>query len=464
MSENNPSTVIRITKEEALSDHVDDLLKRQMSLRGEPGVTRDRRKKWYYQNWLVLALAGTLGAILAWAVLEPFFDDYLYMQGEVSDLNLADSLPLRMVNGGTNLQLLQPVEGSFRLKGEKFYLLRGVQELHAQGGATHFNIETLRDGDAVGVYVDYNPGTEQDLTLVRFVVPEPPKQSSSRASMPLRQLQARKNTAAILMFALVAGMIGLFVGAADGLVCRLPRRALLAGGVGLLIGCIGGFFCNIFANLVYTPLNNLAMAQFEHGGFSLSGFGFLIQLVGRSLAWCVAGMAMGLGQGIALRSRRLLLYGLIGGIIGGLFGGLLFDPIDLILLGPDKPSAHWSRLIGFAVIGASVGGLIGIVELLARDSWLRMTQGPLMGKEFLLFKDVMTVGSSPHSDIYLFNDPKVEKEHAIIRGVGDQCEIEALGKTTPLLLNNRPVQHSRLRHGDNVTIGRTSFVYQQRKG
>ena len=40
----NPETadgVIRISREEATSSHVDDLLKRQMSLRGEPGVTRD---------------------------------------------------------------------------------------------------------------------------------------------------------------------------------------------------------------------------------------------------------------------------------------------------------------------------------------------------------------------------------------------------------------------------------------
>jgi hypothetical protein len=34
---------------------------------------------------------------------------------------------------------------------------------------------------------------------------------------------------------------------------------------------------------------------------------------------------------------------------------------------------------------------------------------------------------------------------------------------TPVLLNNRTVMRARLRHGDNVTIGRTSFVFQQRK-
>jgi pSer/pThr/pTyr-binding forkhead associated (FHA) protein len=142
---------------------------------------------------------------------------------------------------------------------------------------------------------------------------------------------------------------------------------------------------------------------------------------------------------------------------------LLFDPIDLILLGPDKPSAAVSRLIGFAVIGACVGAMIGVVELLARDAWLRMTQGPLAGKEFLIFKDVMNVGSSPRSDIYLFNDPTVSESHARLRAVGADCEIENLNERQPALLNGRPVRHARLRHGDQISIGRTIFVFQTRK-
>ena len=84
-------------------------------------------------------------------------------------------------------------------------------------------------------------------------------------------------------------------------------------------------------------------------------------------------MAMGLGQGIALRSKRLLLYGFLGGVVGGLFSGLLFDPIDQIFLEPDKPAPP-DRLIGFGVIGLSVGAMIGVVELLAPEMpWSRMT-------------------------------------------------------------------------------------------
>jgi len=215
---------------------------------------------------------------------------------------------------------------------------------------------------------------------------------------------------------------------------------------------------------VYAPLSALAMRQQGDSAAGLTTFGFIIQMGGRSLGWCLAGMAMGLGQGIALRSSRLLIYGLLGGVIGGLLGGLLFDPIDLLLLGADKPSSHWSRLVGIVLVGGSVGAMIGVVELLARDAWLRMVEGPLAGKEFLIFKDTMHLGSSPRSEIYLFNDEDVAAQHGIIRGVGSNYEIENLCREEPLLVNGAPITRTRLRNGDQITIGRTVFVFQRRKG
>lgn len=463
MNEPIPADTIRITKEEATSTHVDDMLKRQMSLRGEPGVTRDRRRKWYFQNWLVLALAGAIGAFIAWAMIEPYFDDQLYVQGAISDLKLDDTLTDVVNLGGKAVRLKRDAIGSFQLNGDKIYLLDGVKEIDADGRTGRFNASRLHNGDVIGAYVQFFGGMRDDLALATFVVPTPKPRSTSKAAMRLEQLSAQSHAAALLLFPTVAGLIGLFIGAVDGFICRLPRRAFLAGGVGLLVGFTGGFVCSFLANLAYSPLSELASRQLDAGGLA-GAFGFLVQMTGRSLAWGLAGLAMGLGQGIALRSGRLLLYGLIGGIIGGLGGGVLFDPIDLILLGPDKPSAHWSRMIGLTVIGLAVGAMIGLVELLARDAWLRMTQGPLTGKEFLIFKDVMTIGSSPKSDLYLFNDPQVSRQHAMIRAIGDECEIEAKDSTAPVLLNNRPIQRARLRHGDNVTIGRTSFVFQRRKG
>jgi hypothetical protein len=460
-SENNPG-LIKISYEEAADSHVDDLLKRQMSMRGEPGVTRGQNRRWYYQNWFVFMIVGTLAALAAWAMLEPFFADMLYVQGPIEQLSAEGSLTEEYNLKKSDLRFRADEVGWIQVKGEKIWLLDRTEVLRKGGHPLSLDPGDLKVGESIGVYVEYLPGQRKDLALAFYVTKELTHQSAARAALSLYQLHSRKHVASLLLFPLVAGMVGLAIGSVDGFICRLPKRALLSGLVGLLVGFIGGFISSILAGIIYEPLSTLASHQTAGGSYTT--LGFIIQMVGRSLAWGMAGMAMGLGQGIALRSKRLLIYGLLGGVVGGLLGGLLFDPIDMIFLGSHQPNAFLSRLIGFAVVGGAVGALIGIVELLARDAWLRMTQGPLAGKEFLIFKDVMNIGASPRSDIYLFNDPAVAQHHAVLRAVGDECEIESRQPDQRVLLNNRPVQQARLRHGDQVTIGRTIFAYQKRKG
>lgn len=460
--------VIRITREEAMGSHVDDLLKRQMSFRGATGITRDLGKRWYYQSWFLLMIAGAVGAFIAWAIMEPHFDDRQYLQGLVSSVDSNRTLPLRIHSGDRYFefkpQFRALVRGTVTVNGQDFWLHKDTKALNLDGTKSPITPAELSTGREIGVYAEGLVVGDKSEFFAMYVDPSPPARPEGAAPMSFSQVLAKNQASSLLLFPLVAAFIGLAIGAADGIVCRLPRRALMAGGVGLLVGFIGGFVSSTLASLVYSPLNQLAVQQQGQSFGSLSTFGFFVQVTARILAWGLAGTAMGLGQGIALRSKRLLLYGLLGGVLGGLLGGLLFDPIDLLLLGPDKPSAHWSRLIGFCVIGASVGGMIGFVELMARDAWLRMTQGPLAGKEFLIFKDIMNLGSSPRCEIYLFNDPGVEDVHATIRAIGDECEIENVSTTNPAQINNRPVTRSRLRHGDQIRIGRTEFVFQRRRG
>ena len=458
-----PFGVIRITREEAASQHVDDLLKRQMSLRGEGGITRDRRGAWYYQNWFIFMVAGLVAAVAAWAIIEPFFDDMLYIQGTVEQLNSDEPLSRTISVGGQEFELNFDARGWVIVNSEKVWITDEARTYHAGRSGDTVNLAALKQGQALGVYVLKDSVSDVHLPLALFIDPDPPMKPPQKATMRLENQIAQTNAASMLLFSTVAALVGLAIGAADGLVCRLVRRVLLGGAVGLLAGFIGGFISMILANLVYAPLSALAMKQTGSAAAGLTMFGFLTQMGGRSLGWCIAGMAMGLGQGLALRSGRLLLYGFLGGVIGGLLGGLLFDPIDLLIMGVHKPSAHVSRLVGIGVIGASVGAMIGIVELLARNAWLRMVEGPLAGKEFLIFKDTMYVGSSPRSDIYLFNDDQVAPQHAVIRSVGDNYEIENLNRENPASVNGRPLQRARLHSGDQIGIGRTSFMFQKRK-
>src|SRR4051812_252615 len=81
-----PGASIRITEADAHSSHVDDLLRRQANLRGDTGITRDRGRRWYYQNWFILMIAGLIAAFAGWCIVEPIFDDFPYIEGTINDV------------------------------------------------------------------------------------------------------------------------------------------------------------------------------------------------------------------------------------------------------------------------------------------------------------------------------------------------------------------------------------------
>src|SRR5690242_5558403 len=83
-----PENFIRITYDDANSEHVESLLRRQMSLRGERGITNVRTRRWWYQSWFILMLAAGLFSFAAWALIEPYFDDMIYLQGPIKNANL----------------------------------------------------------------------------------------------------------------------------------------------------------------------------------------------------------------------------------------------------------------------------------------------------------------------------------------------------------------------------------------
>lgn len=457
-TETPANETIVITADEANSRHVDDLIKRQMSLRGE-GVSTERAPRWYYQNWLLFMIVGALSAFAAWALIEPWFDDYHVTQGKIEAINIDEALP--RLDSDEAQELLG--QGWVTVRGQKVWLYPITREYQNGRARSVIDPATLAVGQEVALHTKFYGGGREDLAIAHYVDLHPRQPASGKVVSPLRDQAGTSDTAGLLTFSIVAGVIGLGIGATDGIMCRLPRRALLGGIVGLLIGGVGGLFTSALADVAYALLTTAASAERMSTVPALRALGFLLQMIARMFAWTLAGMAMGLGQGIALRSKRLLAYGFLGGVIGGMLGGLLFDPLDLVILGADRIGADISRLVGFVVIGAAVGAMIGVVELLTRDAWLRMIEGPLAGKEFLIFRDIMNIGASPKSEIYLFNDAGVAATHAQLRVIGDETEITATDRVHPLVVNQNVVKNARLRHGDRIMIGSTTFVFEQRQ-
>src|ERR1043166_5515589 len=209
----NPFETIHITREEATSSHVDDLLKRQASLRGETGITRDRRRHWWYQNWFVFMIAGLCGAVGAWAIIEPFFDDRVYLQGTIEAVD-----PTAQLSLGSNITLFakSPTLGTIEIKQQKIHLLKGIRELKPDGSKAKLKPESLQKGEKVGVYLDSENVGDEELYFAIYLVRSPPEQSPAREKLTLSQLRLQNTLASLMLFPLVAGLIGLAIGSADG--------------------------------------------------------------------------------------------------------------------------------------------------------------------------------------------------------------------------------------------------------
>ncbi|MFC1612195.1 FHA domain-containing protein, partial [Myxococcota bacterium] len=286
-------------------------------------------------------------------------------------------------------------------------------------------------------------------------------QDHAETTSTLSSLVVQQQIIGYFVFPLIAGLVGLFIGAADGLLSRAYRRAGLCGLVGLGVGLGFGLIASLAGNLVYGVGVAFAQSLDTAPVGQMSTVAFVAQMVVRGIAWSLTGAAMGLGQGIALRSKKLLINGLLGGMVGALIGGLLFDPVDYLVHGGTlaRGGAEASRAVGFVLIGASAGLMIGIVELIAREAWVKMLTGPLVGKEFVLYKNPTTIGSSPKADIYLFKDPDVEPTHALVHTVGESYEIEDKKSAAGTFVDGHRASRRRLTNGCQIRIGKTVLSF-----
>lgn len=263
-----------------------------------------------------------------------------------------------------------------------------------------------------------------------------------------------------LIFGIVAACIGLFLGAAEGIICRNFPRAIKCGAVGLGVGFLGGVIAIIPTGIVFSLMSAIAVSLWEdpQAGEVPTGLALLVLMMGRAAAWSIAAIPAGVGQGIALKERKVILNGVVGAVLGGLVGGLLFDPISLVLVASDG-QATYSRAVGFTTIGCFVGLFVGLVEGWTKTAWLLMRKGPLAGKQFILFKDTTVLGSSPKADVYLFKDDAIEPRHAQIINRGGRFEIEDLGTPDGTYVNGIHVARAVLQHGDQIVLGKTVLEF-----
>ena len=146
---------------------------------------------------------------------------------------------------------------------------------------------------------------------------------------------------------------------------RYVRRPALSKNdalVGTLGGLIAGFVAGAAGQLFF------AMAM---GGAQLPGLGpavgAILNAIGRIVGWSLLGALV--GRGLALFVPNLLpRYAWAGGSIGGAAAAVAF--LFIAFLG-DMPA----RLLGAAILGASIGLMIALFEAAFREMWLEVRFG-----------------------------------------------------------------------------------------
>ena len=480
---------IRIDYSELEDPRIDAILERERAIRAIAARTQvSFWRKFFFSSMLYTAIVGAIGGLLGWALLEPYFEDLVTITGSVKESlanrGLAPCEKCRKVQSldvdrqgggkcpGCGAPLTQPkelaVHGMIKLERTDVYLLPGGTRLIKDGQR-----ETLRDAGQipVGSRVRLRAQVEDDkdafdhpVAIASSVELDPaPRPGGDPGEPDLRQIAKNTRWSSMLFFAVVGGMIALMVGATEGVVSLNLRQAILCGGIGAGIGFVGGLVGILPAGMIYSAAHVLTRSLLGNTPVmtihDMHGGALLAQIVGRSLAWGAVGAALALGQGLARRSGKLAINGLLGGCLGGLFGGLLFDPIGKLVA---EEGAELSRCIGFSTVGLLIGLLIGVVEQLSKEAWLLMRSGILAGKQFVVHKSPTTIGSLSLCDVYLFKDPDVAAEHARLVRIGRAYEIEDLNTPSRTLVNGSPVQRRILRDGDQITIGGTILEYRSR--
>jgi hypothetical protein len=250
------------------------------------------------------------------------------------------------------------------------------------------------------------------------------------------------STAAIVGLTLAAA-----VGTLDALLNSVGRQRWLRVGVCLVVGSLGGFFGGTLGQL----LHNLGLPRFL--GWMIVGTSIGVS-IGVFDLFQAANRGKGLGQ-----ARRKLVNGLAGGLGGGALGGLLHEAFQGFLHLPRS-----SRAIGLVILGACIGLLIGLAQVILKEAWVKIEKGFRAGREMMLSKAETLIGRAESSDIGLFGDNSIERTHAKIFMEGNRYLLADAGTPGGTFLNDsRITQATPLTSGDLIRVGSSLLRFGERQ-
>ncbi len=259
----------------------------------------------------------------------------------------------------------------------------------------------------------------------------------------------------------IALVLSLVLVLADGLQSQSAPKL----GKSLLIAVpaaiVGSLVFGYIASELYTSGVERIWDDMLNDGFNLvfDAEGFFTEFMtrnhlNRGLAWMFMGVATGLALGASTLAAKRLLVTTGGGLVGAFVGGFVFDFF---------PGENEAQIVGLAITGAAIGLSMGVLEQAVKSSWLQITHGGMAGKQFILYKADITVGSSPAADVTLIKDPAIPGLAGRISRRGSVVTIESLDVSKPIMVNGvAATQRMTLRPGSVIQLGTTNVVYNER--
>ena len=261
--------------------------------------------------------------------------------------------------------------------------------------------------------------------------------------------------ATFIYFGGVALFIGVAFSVGDSIETRNAAKIFRQAGLGIAIMIGPVLVATIIANLLWQHLwlNYLeslsSLRQFDSAVDSIR------QHLMRGLAWGVCALGMGIGLGAAKRSGRAVLNGAAAGLIGGFIGGFLFDYFRF-------SSGTINRIVADVIIGGLIGLALGLISEITKQHWIEIAAGGMAGKQFIIFSNRTSVGSSPSADITLIKDPAIAPVHLHLIASGKELSL-ASDPPAVVAINGTPVMRQQLVDGDLVLLGSTVLRYRSKE-
>ena len=260
---------------------------------------------------------------------------------------------------------------------------------------------------------------------------------------------------------IMAFVIGSIVAIIDASSTKIAAKIGVAAGIavpvsivsGLTIGALANaFYSNAMENIVTNAYTRVAGGESEEAAVQYIKNSTHLP---RGVAWLLVGIAAGITVGVASKSLKRTGLTVAGGAAGGFIGGFIFDFI---------PGEAIAQLIGITITGMLIGLSMAILEQAPRTQWIEIVEGGMAGKQFILYKSDITLGSSPTADITLIKDPSISSIHARIYAQAGRSYIESLDSTRPISINGAVGMRMPLEDSVYITIGSTQVLFREKAG